>query len=450
MAMKSAPRTRRNLAIAVPALLLIALAFVIALPFAQAPPPRTIVIATATKGSPYYQLAVRYGEELARHGIKLDIRETQGSAENLALLKASPPGVDAAILQGGLANANSAPEIESLGRVMYEPVWLFRSGGASVTRIVDLKGKRVLVGPAGSGTSLDALMLLAANGITAENATLINSDLPSYVEALGTGTADAGFLVLGPAATTIKRLFADPRVAIVPIAEADAYAQRFPFLSHVDLKEGIVDFGRNVPPQNTPLLTTTAAVVIRKSIHPALASLLTQVMIAVHTAPSFNADGTVPLLEPMGVFPIRTDRELVMSEAARRAYMTGPTFLERVFPFWIAAMLNGFAVLIIPTLGVLVPVSRVAPALYKWHSRRRILRWYKQLKLVESDITSDISAAEVERKQARIDEIETTINEMAVPLGYANMLYDLRQHIEVVRRRLAVAARQVGPHAVKT
>lgn len=438
MAKGSPEQGGRGLWYMLPAIAIVILAFALAAPFVTAPPPRQIVLAAASKDSPYYLLADRYREVLQKQfGITLTIKETTGSADNLKQLSATPPSVDAAIVQGGLANAVTAPGIQSLGRVMYEPVWVFRNGQFSFTRLAELKGRKVLIGPAGGGTAQIATKLLAANGITAENTTLINMELPDYVDALGSGAADAGFLVLGPRARTIARLFAEPRVAVVGLEEADSYVERFPFLSRLELKRGIVDFGRDVPPRDTALLTTTAAVVVRHDIHPALAGALTQAMIAVHGGPGIDAGGEAPLLEPGGLFPIRVDREFVLAPAAQQTYTSGPRFLERNLPFWFAALLNGLLIMIVPMIGVLLPVMRFAPALYGWHARRRILRWYKELKKVEWDIGPQTSREDIVHKLAQIDRIESLINSLPVPLGYANMFYDLRQHIEVVRRRLA-------------
>jgi TRAP-type uncharacterized transport system substrate-binding protein len=436
----------RSLWYILPLVVLVIGAFALALPFVSAPPPRQFVLAAASKGSPYYDLAERYRVVLAKRGVTAEIKETAGSADNLKQLTATQPTADAAIVQGGIANAVTTPGVEALGRVMYEPVWVFRNTNVSFSRLAELKGRKVLVGPAGSGTAQVALKLLSANGVTAENTSIINMELPDYVDALATGAADAGFLVLGPKARTVARLFAEPRVALVGLDEVNSYVERFPFLSRIELKRGIVDFARDVPPHDTPLITTTAAVVVRKTMHPALVGILTQAMMEVHGAPSVDQNGEAPLLEPSGLFPIRTEREFATSPAAQRTYTSGPRFLEQFFPFWIAALLNGLLIMIVPMIGVLLPVVRFAPAIYGWHARRRILRWYKELKRVEWDIKPGTSAEEIARKQAQIDRIEGLVNELPVPLGFANMFYDLRQHIDVVRRRLqALGHPQAGP-----
>jgi TRAP transporter TAXI family solute receptor len=425
--------------ILLPALLVVGGAFLVTLQFVQPAPPNRIVVAAASKGSPYFDLAERYRRALAVHGVTLEIRETSGSLENLKLMLDDRAGVAAGFLQGGIATARDAPSLRSLGRVLYEPLWIFRNADAPIERMSDLKGKHVLVGPAGGGTNQLATQLLAASGVTRETATLINMELPDYVEALGHGKADAGFLVLAANARTVHQLFADPNVRLVGLPQADAYAQRFPFLTRLDLPEGIIDFAENIPAADTPLVATVASFVVRDDIHPALANLLTQAMLAAHGAPVTDGTGEVGVFEGSGVFPMQNDPVFSMADEARQVYRSGPPFLQRYMPFWLATFLNRMILMVIPITGVLLPALRLAPILYTWRMRRRLLRWYRELKNIEIEGEAT-SVQQIREKQARIEEIEHAVDHLKLPIGFANQLYDLRLHIDMVRRRLAAKA----------
>src|SRR5262249_22945996 len=159
--------------------------------------------------------------------------------------------VAAAFVQGGISSSSDLPHVYSLGRMFYEPVWIFYQGPDKLERLTELVGKRVLIGPAASATATLATRLLAASGVTGGNTTFLNMELPAYVAALSEGRADAGVLVLGPQAQTIQRLLANPKVRLMSVAQADAYVQRFAFLSKIEMKEGVVDFARDVPPTDT-------------------------------------------------------------------------------------------------------------------------------------------------------------------------------------------------------
>ncbi len=417
-------------------LLLVGAAFWAAARYITPAPPKQMVIATATKGSPYYKIAERYQEHLARNGVQLELRETTGSFENLRLIKDDGAGVHAAILQGGIMTPNETAGLLSLGRVSYEPLWIFYRGEPRLERLSQLAGKRILVGPRGGGTQFLSSRLLAASGVTAANSTLVSMELPDYVDELASGKADAGFLVLAPDARTIQRLFAIDDLKLMSLSQADAYAQRFPFLSRIELKQGIVDFGRNVPAVDTSLVATLAAVAVREDLHPALANLLTQAILAERNQPVMGPNGEAPIFQRMAESVVASDPEMALSDEARRVYRSGTPFLQRFLPFWLATLADRMMVMLLPIVGVLLPMLRIGPMLYSWQVRRRLLYWYRELMVVEEDIGPDADAELIRRKRARVEEIELAVNEIPLPLTFSNQLYDLRAHIDIVRRRL--------------
>ena len=433
-------QVRDLLLILVPVLLAIAGVIWVAQHFVDPAPPGTFVISAASSGSPYHHFAERYQATFKRNGVNLEVRQSGGSFDNLKALSDPASGVHAGFVQGGLTTGKDMPGLQSAGRIAYEPLWVFYTGGAPLERLSDLKGKRILIGPVGSGTSRLALRLLAVNGITAETATLSNRELPDYVDLLTKGEADAGFLVLAPEARTIQRLMRAPDVRLMSFANAESYTQRFPFLSRLVLREGVVDFAANLPPADTTLLATTAAVVVGGDAHPALVNLLAQAMQEVHGHPAVDASGEAPLFQRAGEFPVAADPEFPLSEEARRVYRSGAPFLQRYVPFWVATSIDRLTVSMVVLLPLLLPLARFAPQLYSWRIRRRILYWYGQLKRVES------AAKRTDNQEARaatlreFDRIEAAVDNIPVPLAYSDQLYELRQHVEVVRRRLSAGA----------
>ena len=430
-------QTRELLFVAVPLLgVLFGLVWV-ALHFVDPAPPRTFVISAASSGSPYWRYAERYKATFARHGVVLEVRESGGSLANLKALADPTSGVNAGFVQGGLTSSREAPGLLSVGRIAYEPLWVFYAGGgARLERLADLKGRRVLVGPAGSGTSGLALHLLAVNGVTAETATLINSELPDYVDTLAKGEADAGFLVLAPEARTIQRLLRTPNVRLMSFENADAYAQRFPFLSRLELRQGVVDFAANIPAADTRLIATTAAVLVREDAHHALVNLLAQALHEAHGQPNPDAGNETALFQRAGEFPMPNDPEFALSEDARRVYRSGPPVLKRYLPFWIATLVDRLAVSLVVLVPILIPLTRFAPQIYNWRVRRRINYWYGELKRLEATARSAASAEQRAAKLGELDRIEGAVDNIPVPLGFADRLYELRQHVELTRRRL--------------
>ncbi|CAK0772875.1 C4-dicarboxylate ABC transporter substrate-binding protein [uncultured Gammaproteobacteria bacterium] len=440
----SMAQVRELALVAGPAILVVLAAFWIAAQFVTPAPPKEITIAAAAKGSPYYETAQRYRQVLAESGIELKVRETSGSMENLDLIKDPNSNVVAAFLQGGLANSNDAPDVRSLGRIFHEPVWIFYQGQAKLERLTDLVGKRVLIGPAGSGTAALATRLLAASGVTKDTATLITMGLPDYVEALDQNKADAGVLVLAPEARTVKRLFDNPKIRLMNVVQADAYVQRFPFLLRVELKEGVVDFARDIPPADTQMLATTTGLVIKEDLHPALANLLTQAAVSIHRQPKLNANGEAGIFQRAGSFPIANDQEFPMSLDAVHVYKSGSPFLQRYLPFWLATLVDRLMVMLLPAIGILLPAVRGAQALYTWRIRRRLFYWYSELVKVDAEVYTHSAPDQIAETIRKIDLIQDAVNRLPIPLGFVDQLYNLRGHINVVRHGLLANRTNAG------
>src|SRR5581483_9074235 len=124
-------------------------------------------------GSIYWTTAERYRPILARNGIKLNILPSGGSLDNLKRLTDPAASVDIAFVQGGVASGIDTSDLVSLGSVFYQPLVIFYRSPHPIERLSELQGKRVAVGPEGSGTRFLALALLKANHIEPKGATAL-------------------------------------------------------------------------------------------------------------------------------------------------------------------------------------------------------------------------------------------------------------------------------------
>ena len=306
--------------------------------------------------------------------------------------------VQAGIVQGGLSNHIDSPQLLSMGRLLTEPVWIFYRGAQNIDHITQLKGKRILIGPEGSGTSSLAKKLLEANGITPENSKLIAMELPAYPDALSNSSADAGFLVLGTDAKTVQKLLRQPDVKLMNMAQAEALIQRYPSLSAVILRQGVVDFAKNIPPADTSLVATKAMLLIRDDLHPALRTLLADAVLAVQSQPALKPTGEAKLFT-LGREALSDDPEFPASDDVRRIYKSGPTFFQRVLPFWVATLFDRAFILLLPVVGIIFPLFRIVPGFYNWRMRQRILRWYRALKHLERDLAKNAATPEFHRAE---------------------------------------------------
>ena len=424
----SARQWRELLLIILPVLALVAAAVVIALQFVQPAPPKRVVIATGGQAGGYFAFGTRYAESLARHGITLEVRPTAGSLENIRLLAAPDSGVSVALVQGGITDAKETPGVVSLGRLFVEPLWVFYRGPETIDRLHQLKGKRIAIGPEGSGTRHLAMRLLAASEIDANAATFSPLTGMDAAGALAKGDIDAVFLVLAPQAPAVQALMRAQDIRLMNFAQAGALVRRFPFLERIVLPAGAVDLVKNVPSEDSNLIAPVAALVARETLHPALVGLLVDAIQEAH--------GGGGLLHRVGDWPKPLDPEFDLSEDAARYFRAGPSFLKRHLPFWLATFIERIGLVAVPLAGVLVPLFKAGPAIYKWRVRRRLLYWYGRLKAVEASIPADPTGAD---RQAYIDEvarIEEAVGGVPVPIGFSDQYYSLRSAIDLVRQRL--------------
>jgi septal ring factor EnvC (AmiA/AmiB activator) len=111
--------------------------------------------------------------------------------------------------------------------------------------------------------------------------------------------------------------------------------------------------------------------------------------------------------------------------------------LQQYLPFWLANLIDRMWVALFSIVAVLIPLSRLVPPLYQFRVRSRVFRWYRNLRLIERELE------EKERSRdellASLDKLESRVATVKVPLSYADELYALRQHIELVRERLRAA-----------
>ena len=412
--------------------LIVGIGFVIAFQFVQPAPPNRIVITTGSDAGAYYAYAGRYAAILARNGIALEVRTSAGSLQNIERLENDEAQVG--FVQGGVIEPKGDPDDEesdsqllSLGSVFFEPVWVFYRGDRRFDRLTDLKGKRIAIGQEGSGVRQLAQQLLRANDINPGDHLLPLSGLKA-AEELQQGRIDAAFIIAAENAPVVQVLLRSPGVKVMSFAQAEAYQRRFPFLTKLTLPQGVADLVRDYPPHDVTVLAPTANLIVRDDLHPALQSLLLQAATEVH--------GRAGFFQRAGEFPAYKDRLLPLSPEAARYFKSGPPFLQRYLPFWLAVLIDRLIVLLIPVFALLIPLLKVAPAIYSWRVRSKVFRCYGELKFLEEDLKQRFDAAKLPEYRSRLDVLDDEARGLKVPLAFTDLVYTLREHVNLVRQTL--------------
>lgn len=416
--------------------LIVVAGFVVTYQYVGAPPPKSVRIATGANTGAYFAFAQRYARSLASDGIDLEIVPTAGSVENFSLLRSGK--VSIALVQGGSATEEDKKELQSLGSLFLEPLWIFAHAQKPVSRFADLKGRRIGVGSEGSGTYLLATQVLAAAGIDASNSTLVSGDSATALAELARGSLDAACFVVSPMSPLIREIFARGEFHLVDFERAAAYGRWFPFLIPVTLPEGVLDLKRNLPPRDATLVAVAANLAARRDLNPNLIPAILDAVSQIHRSGG--------LLERNRQFPSAEFVDLPLNQDAARYIANGPSFLYRWLPYGWAVQLDRLKILLLPVVALMIPLFRVAPPLYTWRIRSKIYRWYAAVREIDAAVHRNENI-DRDRLLRRLKEVEREVASVSVPLSYNGELYNLRLHIGLLQQELAERS---GPPAHET
>ncbi len=400
--------------------------------------PRTLTITSGPAGSTFYRNAERYQKILAREGVTLKILPSDGSPENLKRLADPKARVDIGFVLGGAAGDRSFDPLMSLGSVSYQPLMVFYRGEKREL-LSQFKGKRLNVGPAGSGPHDLALALLKANGIVPGEGTVLDeTDFEDPGKELRAGRVDAVFLMGdSTAGSVMRKLLRDGDVRLFSFVQTDAYVRRVKVLNKLLLPRGGLDLGADLPPEDVHLVGPTVQLIARDTLHPALSDLLLEAAREIH--------GPAGMFRKPGEFPVAQEGEFRISPDATRYYTSGKSFLYRTFPFWLASLIARLLALLVPVVLLLLPALKFAPMIYRWRVESRIYRWYQVLLELEREaFKPDMDAARREELLRQIDHIEATVNRIAIPAAFGDVFYSLRGHIDFVRHNLLAHSEAVA------
>jgi len=417
-----------------PTIVLVLAACIVAYWLVDPAPPREVRLATGQENSAYESFGKQYAQELKKDDIRVTLLPTLGSQDNLERLRSGQAEI--AFVQSGSTSEEQASQLGlvSLGSLFTEPVWLFLRDKVKTNSLTGLRGLRINLGPEGTGVPNLFRQILSVNGVEPQElkiSTLENT--PATVELLA-GRIDGLVFSSAPEAPLIQMLLQTPGIRLFNFTQAEAYTRRLPFLTHVTLPRGIVDLGRDIPNQDYHLIAPTATLVAREDLHPALIDLFVKAAGEIH--------GGAGWFQQQGQFPSPKFTEIPVADEAAKYYRDGPPLLQRYMRFWLANLFERLWVVVVALAALVIPLSKIVPPLYVWRVRSRVYRWYGELRAVEQaweGVQED--QREIVRTDLlkRLDQIEEQVNHISIPLAYADGLYGLRGHINIVRQRLQAA-----------
>ncbi len=394
-------------------------------------PPKKLVMTTGIERGLYYRFGEQLSKELAKEGIQLEVLSSAGSVENIERLSQPSSGVQIALLQGGVGQPAQHSQISALSAVFDEQVWVFYRRQAfktPITKLTELQGQRVSVGPVGSGTRALSQQLLGLNGIDINKSDtgIIFKDLNAVdtLKALKAHQLDVAILISAPQAPIILEYLRAPELAVMSFDQADAYAIRLPFLKKVSVPRGVINLAEDIPKRDLTILATPTALVVSDEIHPAL---ITPLMRSAESAIT-----QLGLLQKEGEFPSALGFAWPHNEDAKHYLKTGPSFLHRHLPFWSVVWIDRAIRIGLPLLAILLPLFNYLPMLIRLRVEARTSALYKRLRQLEDKLQKD----KAYNWRQELDQIYEQAARLRVPKKYAVNVYELRMYIEMVAKKL--------------
>ena len=142
---------------------------------------------------------------------------------------------------GTMEGQKPMKKLRAIAALYPEHIHLVARRGAKIKTVADLKGKRVSLDEPGSGTYVDANLILDAYGIKLSQIKVENLKGGAAADALRNGKIDAFFVVAGYPAGTIAELASSTKISLVPLADANAkkLIKQYSFFSLSDIPSGI-------------------------------------------------------------------------------------------------------------------------------------------------------------------------------------------------------------------
>jgi TRAP transporter TAXI family solute receptor len=405
------------------------LLIVLALHFLVPAPPRNIVIAAGGKTGQYYAMANELKKEFEKNDINVQVLVTNGSIENLELLSDKTKKVDIAFVQSGSADNNTYPDIQSLAGIFYEPFWVVYRAASFAhepSTIEELRKKRISVGAQGSGTRRLAEKILELDQIAIDQPNFYSLGTEESLKRLRAGDLDVMLMSVNNHSDIVQRIFKDPSLKLMSIDKAYGYPLRIPGLQVLQLKRATLDVLNDNPSHDILLLSSTAELVAKKDIHPAIVSLLVDVL--------GDEVSKADVLNPEKTFPNSTHLSFEQNDDAHKTLVQGPSFFHRYLPFWFAVWVDRLIRIVIPLLAVLIPLMNLLPSILTYQAKLKFASIYKELKDLE-----------LKMKQVKFDEQQITKQLINLTERTRNLkvsqfnnkdIYDLLSHIGDVQRRI--------------
>jgi len=214
----------------------------------EAPQATTYVnIATGGTAGTYYPLGGALAEILNKNvkGVNASAQSTGASVANINMLKEGK--VDLAFVQNDITyyalnglemfKDKKVGNLKGIATLYPETIQIVTLADTGIKSLNDIKGKRVAVGAAGSGTEANARQILEAYGITYNDIKVQYLSFAEAANGLKDGNVDVAFVTAGHPTAAIQDIAAQRKIVLLPVDpdKADALIKKYPYYTKLTI-----------------------------------------------------------------------------------------------------------------------------------------------------------------------------------------------------------------------
>ncbi|MBE9113311.1 TAXI family TRAP transporter solute-binding subunit [Nodosilinea sp. LEGE 07298] len=234
-----------------------------------------LVLASGGSTGEYYAFSQAFATAVARNHptITIDVLETDGSVQNMDLLKSSTAQL--ALVQ---SDTPVQSPVRAVALLFPEMFHLLVRTDANINGVVDLRGKRVALMPENSGSYALFWPLVQHYGLTSEDLTPLPMPADQAHAALARGEVDALFRVITLGNPAVAELLQTSRAQLLPIDQVDALRLSLPYLNAQVIPKGTYNGGQPIPPADLPVVGVNALLVAHEDIPTHVVNALTRTL----------------------------------------------------------------------------------------------------------------------------------------------------------------------------
>lgn len=169
---------------------------------------------------------------------------------------------------GAFADRDAVPGLRALASLYVESMQLVARADSGIESVADLRGRRVSLDSRGSGTEIDALLVLEAFDLGIDDVDARYVKPEQAIRLIAKGELDAFFIVAGYPTPSVLETTAEQAAKLVRIdgPEVEALIAQYPFFSRDRIPAGVYV---GVPP--TPTLAVLAQWLVHERLDEQLA-----------------------------------------------------------------------------------------------------------------------------------------------------------------------------------